>query len=561
MERSQLPKIPGYHLLGVAGRGQFGRVLCAYHIASRSLVALKELDKYRFPTHKLLRELRFLIGLTHPNIAKCFTLLHRDEHRYLVLEYCEAGTLRDLMRCSDLLSARQRVSLVIDLLRGLQYAHNLQIVHCDIKPENVLLQLSNDGWRVKVSDFGIAHLLEEEEKHTGSRTGSPAYMAPERFYGKFSYGSDLYAVGIILYELFTHQRPFEGTVEELMTAHLNQRPPHLEQLPVPLRGIVQKALAKLPAQRYSSAEAMISALEGAIADLPDYAPPLPPPIPAHAGVVLLPDAIKAILPWDDRELLVAIGKQLLVLPLQGTPQPLLTTPYPIEQVVRVGDYLFVKTGQALLRYSLSQPPQGVCLYRGEQSYTAAIAPCGSWVAIASGDSLEVRSLKHRKSHQLVLPKRQVLAVQALDSRYLVCLTRKLDDGTERLVFLSRRGQVLGKVTVPHPVQQIIQCSTPYRLLMLLASPTLLLADLLPYRTLRIPLPLAPQFAIATPWGYAIASDAVLMLLDLTGQSVGNIAFPQSISAMTVLQSNRLAVATGNNLHILNLGELPVDLIF
>jgi serine/threonine-protein kinase len=563
MWRSPLPKIPGYYLLGVAGRGQFGRVLCAYHVAWRCLVALKELDKHRFPTHKLLRELRFLIDLNHPNIAKCFTLLYTDQHRYLVLEYCEAGTLRDLMRCSDCLTPRQRVRLVIDLLKGLEYAHNLQIVHCDIKPENVLLQLSNEGWRVKVSDFGIAHLLEESEQHLGSRTGSPAYMAPERFYGQFSCSSDLYAVGIILYELFTGNRPFTGTAEELMIAHLHQRPPDLERLPAPLQGIVQKALAKLPAQRYSSAGAMISALEQAIADLPVDSTPSFPVLTVPSSWGQRQGTISAMTSWRKEKLLLAIANQVLVMPQQDSPQPLLTTHHPIQQVEQVGDYLFVKTDQALLRYPLANPSGGVLLYQTKQPYTAAIAPCGSWFAIGRGETLEIRSLRYRKSYQLILQQREILAVQALDAHYLVCLVRKRNAPENRLVFLSRRGQVLGRVAVPYPAKQIVKSTTPYRLLVLLAEPhpALLLVDLLPYRTRRLPLPFVPQFVTATPWGYAIASNQVLMLFDLMGQSVGNLAFSQTISAVTAWQSDQLAVAEGCHLHLLNLGELGVDLIF
>lgn len=574
MLRSQLPKIKGYHLLGVAGRGQFGRVLCAYHIASRSLVALKELDKYRFPTHKLLRELRFLIGLDHPNIAKCFTLLHTDFNRYLVLEYCEAGTLRDLMQCSDWLTGRQRIQLVIDLLKGLAYAHKLQIVHCDVKPENVLLQLGADGWVVKVSDFGIAHLQAETEQHSGSRTGSPAYMAPERFYGKFSLSSDLYAVGIILYELFTQERPFQGSVEELMTAHLNQRLPNIDKLPAPLQGIVLKALAKLPAQRYDSAEAMILALEKAIADLPNLDTPCAPAtIPAPAPIWQLPAPINAMTAVPEKRLLVAIANQLQIIDLanladksQWISQKLLVTPHLIQSIVRVADYLFVQTGQALLRCSLSNPSDALSLYQTSQEnreYTVVIAPNGSWFAIASGSTLEIRSLRHRKSCQLILPEREITAVQALDNHYLICAIRKLSDSANRLVFLTRRGHVLGKLALPQPAKQIVKSYTPYRVVVLLATavPALLLVDLLPYRALRIPLPFAPRFGIATVWGYAIASDLVLMLLDLMGQSIGNIEFPEPIVAVAAIGLRELAVAEGDKLYVFNITELGVDLIF
>jgi len=138
-----------------------------------------------------LRELRFLISLNHINIVRCISLDYNQNRRYLVMEYCEAGTLRNLME-SNLIEANleQRsqslsihLNLIIEILSGLKFAHSLNIIHCDLKPENILLKLTATGWQPKISDFGISQLAQESGKF--DNTGSPAYMAPERFYGQF----------------------------------------------------------------------------------------------------------------------------------------------------------------------------------------------------------------------------------------------------------------------------------------------------------------------------------------------------------------------------------------
>jgi len=252
-----------YRLLGLVGQGQFGRVYCASHRKTGKLVALKELSKDRFPTNKFLRELRFLVSLQHPNIVACHALEHIQTRRYLVMDYCEGGTLRSLLESEYQLHPALCLSLIQDILTGLDHAHQHQIIHCDIKPENILLSIHANGWMAKISDFGIARLSQELSTEVVGNTGSPAYMSPERFYGQNSFTADLYAVGILLYELFTGHRPFSGTPIELMSAHLNKPVTIPETIPEPLHPIILTALQKLPARRYQSASEMLAALQDA----------------------------------------------------------------------------------------------------------------------------------------------------------------------------------------------------------------------------------------------------------------------------------------------------------
>ena len=253
-----------YRLLGLVGQGQFGRVFCAAHRKNGRLVALKELDHQRFPTHKFLRELRFLLSLQHSNIVTCQALEHTRTGRYLVMDYCEGGTLRSLMEADAQLTLGQGVKLIMDVLMGLAHAHGRGIVHCDIKPENILLSTQPSGWIARISDFGIAKLSQELGEETGN-TGSPAYMAPERFYGQYSHSSDLYAVGVLFFELLLGYRPFSGTPTELMAAHLNQVLKLPEVLPPAIARVLLTALQKLPARRFASAADMLTATQAAIA--------------------------------------------------------------------------------------------------------------------------------------------------------------------------------------------------------------------------------------------------------------------------------------------------------
>ncbi|NJL45695.1 MAG: serine/threonine protein kinase [Leptolyngbyaceae cyanobacterium SM2_3_12] len=245
-----------YRVLGLVGHGQFGRVYGAIHRKTGELVALKDLHKDRFPTHKFLRELRFLISLEHPNIVTCHALEHSVSGRQLVLDYCEGGTLRSILDSEMALSLEEVLGFLLDILAALDHAHQQGIVHCDIKPENILLQLTPGGWTARISDFGIARLSQEDAESDLGPNGSPAYMAPERFYNQHPLTSDLYAVGVILYELLLGQRPFSGTPAELLVAHLNQLPEVPGEIPTPLRQILLRALQKLLSKRFQSAQEM-----------------------------------------------------------------------------------------------------------------------------------------------------------------------------------------------------------------------------------------------------------------------------------------------------------------
>lgn len=294
-----------YKIIGLVGRGQFGKVLAAI-ARSGTLVALKEL-KLNLPTSSFLRELNFLVTLDHPNIVNCRAIEHGQNHRYIVMDYCEGGTLRTPIE-SRQLTLRQSLKLVIDLLSGLEFAHKRGIVHRDIKPENILLKISDRGWTAQIADFGVAKLNQEAAGGIGD-TGSPAYMAPEQFYGQYSYSCDLYAAGIILYELVVGQRPFSGMPQELLLAHLNQPAIIPSELPLLLRSAIAKSLQKMPRRRFPDAKTMRESLQLAL-DVLEAEPYTLPPIPDREELAINPLA-ELDLPYAITHLAIASGRVYL----------------------------------------------------------------------------------------------------------------------------------------------------------------------------------------------------------------------------------------------------------
>lgn len=322
-----------YRQLGLIGQGQFGRVFCAVHRQTGQLVALKNLERERFPTHRFLRELRFLLTLQHENIVTCQALEHTATGRYLVMDYCEGGTLRSLLNEDHRLHPAQSLKLVADMLAGLEHAHSQGIVHCDIKPENILLSVERWGWTARISDFGIARLRQElaESPSGGGNTGSPAYMAPERFYGQYSPAADLYSVGILLFELLAGYRPFSGTPTELMSAHLNRPLVLPDSIPDVFHPLLSKALQKLAARRFSNAGEMWRSLVQATTDYglgnlnwdgQSRSMTISPALPTVAPVKPL-----NLLPWRSRSV-VTLNQPtsaLAIAPSRGTP---LFQPFP-----------------------------------------------------------------------------------------------------------------------------------------------------------------------------------------------------------------------------------------
>ncbi len=252
-------------------QGQFGKVYCAVHRASGRLVALKLVDRQRSTTSQFLRELSSLLTLSHPALTQLRAIEQTDAGRCLVLDYSAGGTLRQLLESPSVPCQKQLLQCLVQVLGGLDHAHDRGIVHCDVKPENILMQLEPKGWKACLTDFGIA----QSDVIVGSpefdRGGSPAYMAPERFDGEAYPASDLYSMGIILYEVLLGDRPFHGSPNELREAHRQERVKFSKLLPLAFQTLLFRALSKAPDLRYDSARLMAQDLQQALVELPQLA--------------------------------------------------------------------------------------------------------------------------------------------------------------------------------------------------------------------------------------------------------------------------------------------------
>jgi serine/threonine-protein kinase len=255
-----------YRLVRQIGSGGMGVVYEAEDTRLGRRVAVKVLppDYGRDPRAKqrFVREARTASALDHPNLCTVYDIGDSDGRLFLVLAFYEGETLRERLRRGPLPSAEAR-AVAVQVARGLARAHEVGITHRDIKPANVMLTLRGEA---KVLDFGIAKLAGDVTL-TGGAWGTPAYMSPEQARGQPVDGrSDVWALGVLLYEMLAGRRPFEGDdAQVVLSAVLTQEPEPLTRLrpevPPDLARAVTKALAKDPAHRYTSAGEMLADLE------------------------------------------------------------------------------------------------------------------------------------------------------------------------------------------------------------------------------------------------------------------------------------------------------------
>lgn len=527
-----------YYILGLVGHGQFGRVYCAIHRKTGDLVAIKDLHKDRFPTHKFLRELRFLISLEHPSIVTCHALEHSTSGRQLVLDYCEGGTLRSLLESDTVLTVQEVLGFVLDILAALECAHRQGIVHCDIKPENILMELVPGGWVARVSDLGIARLSQEATQADMGHTGSPAYMAPERFYNQHPPAADLYAVGIILYELLLGQRPFSGTPMELMVAHLNRPPIVPAQVAEPFSQVLRKALQKLLPKRYLRARDMRADLMAAyqsyetqgLLGQPALAKTLPElDLAADLPFVTLPHptTVMGLVPLPHQgHLLVTCSQQRVWFyhwPQAGMTAPKdsqsFTLPAPVQRFLPTPQGGLLVTTESL--HLLSMTHGLGCIAQGICPDGVAVAPHGRWFATAQpatdhsfAVSLRQLTMSPELGVKISAPTTVVISgnsgdrlvtLLAPDNRHAALVVRR---GSRTLFHaVTRRGTYLGSVSASVPLHTLVPTETCYRYLALEENcpNALLIVDLKPFRMLRYRLDIAPQWLFETAVGYGLLS--------------------------------------------------------
>ncbi len=257
-----------YEILSILGKGGMGRVYRVRNVISNRVEAMKVLlaDVAADPElgDRFLGEIRTLARLDHPNIAKFHTAFKVENQLVMVMEYAEGITLSE-RRTESALTLDEILSYTSQTLDALSYAHKNGVIHRDIKPSNIMI--SPHGV-VKLMDFGIAKSANDPLlTRPGTTMGSMSYMSPEQVRGtSVDARSDLYSVGVLLYELTTGRRPFEGQSEyDILNAQLHTLPkPPIEvnaTMPQSLNDIILTAMDKEPMRRFQSADAFKAALE------------------------------------------------------------------------------------------------------------------------------------------------------------------------------------------------------------------------------------------------------------------------------------------------------------
>ncbi len=264
-------KIGDYEILGVLGAGGMGKVYQVRNTISERVEAMKillpNLADEKELAERFLREIKLLAGLNHPNIAELRTALTLDNQLVMIMEYVDGATLASRLQQGSMPVA-EAVNCIDQVLAALAYAHQMNIVHRDIKPANMMV--TRDGV-VKLMDFGIARSENDSGMTvTGTTLGSLNYMSPEQVRGETADArSDLYSVGLSLYEILTGRLPFRGDSRySLMVAQLQQAPePPIvlrPDLPEALNDIILMVLSKDPERRFQSATAFRNGLKSAV---------------------------------------------------------------------------------------------------------------------------------------------------------------------------------------------------------------------------------------------------------------------------------------------------------
>ncbi len=250
-----------YRILSPLGSGGFGSVYLAEDTWIDKKVAIKVPHRQNLDFGELLREPRLLASLSHPNIVTVLTAEKQDDVFFIVMEYVPGDTLEAVIERDGTLDLARALDYTCQICNAVDHAHKQGIIHRDLRPGNVLV---TDQGLIKVADFGTSRFL-EIAAHGTTVIGNPPYMAPEQFQGKAVFASDIYSLGVTMYQMFTgvlpYDTPMPGDLDRLMRGELAS-PPKVKnpKLPKGISDIVMKAIAADIPSRYQRASELLDAV-------------------------------------------------------------------------------------------------------------------------------------------------------------------------------------------------------------------------------------------------------------------------------------------------------------
>ena len=250
-----------YRILSSLGSGGFGVVYLAEDTWIDKKVALKVPHKQNLDSVEMLKEPRLLASMSHPNIVTVLTAERQDDVFFIVMEYVPGETLEHIIVQEGVLDLTRALDFSCQICNAVDHAHRVGILHRDLRPGNMLV---SETGMLKVTDFGTSRYL-EIAAHGTTVIGSPPYMAPEQFHGKAVFASDIYSVGVTMYQMLTGTMPYDtpapGDIARLARGELLSAPRIKNpKIPKAINDIILRAMAPDPTERYQRASELLNDL-------------------------------------------------------------------------------------------------------------------------------------------------------------------------------------------------------------------------------------------------------------------------------------------------------------
>ena len=255
-------QIGSYRLIKHLKQGGMSTVYLAYHILARAFVAIKVVDGDSTDLNMFYREMEITKALEHEHIVPCLDAGQYGRYFYLVMPYLRGGTLED--KLNEGLPTLEEACIVLEqLTSALAYIHSHGLLHRDIKPANILFDRDNNLY---LTDFGIVSWLGEKPGYDGHMLGTPHFVAPEIFEGHVDVRSEVYSVGVLLYQMLTGYLPFDGASDQMICHHQRKTQPFAPSffnpsLPESVERVILRALEKHPNRRFQTVEDLLHAFQ------------------------------------------------------------------------------------------------------------------------------------------------------------------------------------------------------------------------------------------------------------------------------------------------------------